>query len=166
MTKVTYWNALLATVCLASGSLAMAKGKTPFGMAGCGLGSVLVGADGPQLIASTTNQSLGNQVFGITSGTSNCVEPSKSVADSAQQNFIQENFSTLSKEIAQGDGNTLRAFSDTFGCSKEAYPVFAQQLQSSYSEIFAAPGSLAALSVIVDELHSNELAAKGCEYLL
>lgn len=166
MTKVTYWNTFLAALCLASASLGMAKAKAPFGMAGCGLGSVLVGPHGPQLIASTTNHSFANQVFGITSGTSNCVEGSKAVAENAQQNFIQENFSTLSKEIAQGDGNTLKAFSDTFGCSKESYPAFASQLQNSYDEIFAAPGSLAALSVIVDELHSNELAAKGCEYLL
>ncbi|MBC7532356.1 MAG: DUF3015 family protein [Oligoflexus sp.] len=164
MTKVRYWNSIFAALCLASTPLA--KAKAPFGMAGCGLGSMIFGSQGPQLLASTTNQTLANQLFGMTSGTSNCVEPSKAVAENAQQTFIQENFSTLSKEIAQGDGNTLKAFSDTFGCSKETYPAFAQQLQGSYEEIFAAPGSLAALSVIVDELHSNAVAAKGCSYLL
>lgn len=141
-------------------------GKTPYGMAGCGLGSVIFGPKNGQVSAATTNQSSLNQIFGITSGTSNCVENNKAVAEAAQENFIKDNFATLSKEIAQGDGEALKAFSDTFGCDSATYSVFARELQASYDDIFSAPGSLAALEVIQDNLQSNESAVKGCAFIL
>ena len=46
----------------------------PYGMAGCGLGSMLFGDGGLQTSAATTNGIVANQSFGITSGTSNCVD--------------------------------------------------------------------------------------------
>jgi len=48
----------------------------PYGMAGCGLGSIAFGNDQTmfkQVLAATTNGTFGTQTFGITSGTSNCV---------------------------------------------------------------------------------------------
>ena len=138
--------------------------KAPYGMAGCGLGSVIMGPKNAQVLASTTNQTS-YQSVSILSGTSNCVTNSKSVALEAQKEFFTENFATLSKEIAQGDGDSVKALSDTFGCSQEAYPQFAKQLQSSYSEIFASPGALAALSVAQEELTENEDVVMSCQYL-
>src|SRR5437868_47659 len=47
-----------------------------YGMAGCGLGSLLFGpVNEPfaQVLAATTNATFATQTFGITSGTSNCV---------------------------------------------------------------------------------------------
>lgn len=65
-------------------------------MAGCGFGSQVMGENGNQVFAATTNGSLfGSQFFGITSGTSNCLEPSQEVALTAQQRFIADNFSAL-----------------------------------------------------------------------
>ena len=49
-----------------------AEAQRKYGIAGCGLGSVLFGTSGG-VFAYTTNSSSGNQVFGITSGTSNCL---------------------------------------------------------------------------------------------
>ncbi|MCB9072358.1 MAG: DUF3015 family protein [Bdellovibrionaceae bacterium] len=48
--------------------------KKGYGLAGCGLGSVLFGAKpgGVQILAYTTNGSAGNQLFGITFGSLNC----------------------------------------------------------------------------------------------
>ncbi|BBH51994.1 DUF3015 family protein [Fluviispira sanaruensis] len=140
--------------------------KTPFGMAGCGLGSQVMGADGNQVFASTTNGTLANQVFGITSGTSNCLAPSKAAALSAQKKFISDNYSTLSKEMAQGDGETLRAFSSTFGCKNELYPRFASQMQNSFSKIFIAPGVMAALDVVQEEIKGNEELVSGCSLVI
>ncbi|WP_186645402.1 DUF3015 family protein [Fluviispira vulneris] len=140
--------------------------KTPFGMAGCGLGSQIMGADGNQVFASTTNGTSANQVFGITSGTSNCLAPSKAVALSAQKKFITDNYSILSKEMAQGDGETLRAFSSTFGCKNEVYPSFASQMQNSFSKIFIAPGIMAALDVVQEEIKANEKLVTGCSLVI
>ena len=136
--------------------------KTPFGMAGCGLGSQIMGADGNQVFASTTNGTSYNQVFGITSGSSNCLSPSKAAALSAQKKFMADNYSILSKEMAQGDGDALRAFSNTFGCTKEVFNHFASQMQNSYSKIFIAPGSMAALDVVQFEIKTNPQLASAC----
>ncbi|APJ02432.1 DUF3015 family protein [Silvanigrella aquatica] len=140
--------------------------KTPFGMAGCGLGSIVMGSDGNQVFASTTNGTFESQLFGITSGTSNCLEPSKQAALSAQQKFMAENYSILSKEMSQGDGETLKAFSNTFGCKKEVFDHFASLMQSSYSQIFIAPGSMAALDVVQSQIKNNPQLASGCSLVI
>ncbi len=47
-----------------------------YGMAGCGLGSILFGETenrGGQILAATTNGIYGNGTFAMSSGTSNCV---------------------------------------------------------------------------------------------
>ena len=84
----------------------------------------------------------------------------------AQKQFFTDNLSTLSKEMAQGEGDSLRALSDTFGCSKDSYPAFAAQMQSSYSDIFASPGSMAALNQVQAVLKSNDDLAKNCTLLI
>ena len=150
---------LVVGICLYSFA---ASAKTPYGMAGCGLGSVLMGSEGGQLSASTTNGSSFNQTFGITSGSSNCLETSKAAALNAQQEFMYNNYGLLAKEIAQGDGEALRAFANTFGCSKEIYSNFATKMQGSYSKIFSAPGSMAALSVVQGEIRDNTQLSQSC----
>src|SRR5690348_11977029 len=52
-----------------------AGGAGWYGMAGCGLGSLVFGPnDAPvaQVLAATTNGTFASQTFGISSGTSNC----------------------------------------------------------------------------------------------
>ncbi|WP_397599085.1 DUF3015 family protein [Silvanigrella sp.] len=141
-------------------------GKTPFGMAGCGLGSQIIWPEGNQVSASTTNETLGSQVFGITSGTSNCLEPSKEAALNAQQRFMADNYSILSKEMAQGDGETLKAFSNTFGFKKEVFNDFVAKMQSSYSRIFVALGIMAALDVVQSEIKNKPQLASGCSLVI
>lgn len=140
--------------------------KSPFGVAGCGLGSIVMGPEGNQVFASTTNGTLANQFFAISSGSSNCLEPTKQVALSTQQKFIAENYSTLSKEIAQGKGESLKAFSNTFGCTSNVYLQFAEQMQKSYSKIFSVPGSMTALEVIQDEIKSSPELVQQCSLVL
>lgn len=162
MIKKTYLPLIGLGLILTSPSFA----KAPFGVAGCGLGSIIMGPEGNQVFASTTNGTLANQVFGITSGSSNCLEPSKQAALSAQQKFIAENYTTLSKEMAQGEGEALKAFSNTFGCTSDVYSSFAGQMQRSYSKIFSVPGSMTALEVIQDEIKGSPELAKQCNLVL
>ncbi len=140
----------------------LAHAALPYGMAGCGLGSSLMGADGNQILAYTTNGVAYSQIFGLTSGTSNCVEDTQANAYNAQKHFMAENFENLSKEIAQGDGETLRAFSGTLGCSKESYQEFATLMRNSYSKIFSAPGSVAALDEVHNQLKNNTELSQKC----
>lgn len=101
-----------------------------YGMAGCGLGSVLIKEDGViQIVASTINGTSASQTFGITSGTSNCIKADKAAMLHRQEEFFASNFVSLSKEIAQGGGDTVKALSEQLGCPTETYPQMSMTLQ-------------------------------------
>ncbi len=140
--------------------------KAKYGMAGCGLGSIVMGPDSMQTSAATTNGSFNSQGFGITSGTSNCLTPNEMATLETQQEFIVSNLSNLSKEMAQGDGETLRAFASTLGCSDASYSHFAKTVQNSYDQIFSAPGALAVLDAVYEEVKSDASLNKNCQRVL
>lgn len=139
-----------------------------YGAAGCGLGSIVFGADRGfvQIFAATTNGSSGSQTFGISSGTSNCVPSSKSEAFNNQREFISNNITVLAKEAAQGDGDTLRAFASTLGCNTGAYADVAKTLQAKHSTVFAEPGTDAVLFATHEALHENANVVSGCKDLI
>lgn len=139
-----------------------------YGAAGCGLGSIVFGADKGfvQIFAATTNGTSGSQTFGISSGTSNCVPSSKSEAFNNQRDFISNNLTVLAKEAAQGEGETLRAFASTLGCNTGAYADVAKTLQAKHGAIFAEPGTDAVLFATHEVLHENANVVSGCKDLI
>ena len=103
----------LAVLLSLAGSVAHAQGKG-YGMAGCGLGSLLFGNDNSklmQILAATTNGTFASQTFGITSGTSNCVEGGVVKAEREQAAFAEVNFQDLKRNMAAGGGEYLASFS-------------------------------------------------------
>lgn len=104
-----------------------------YGDAGCGLGSMLFGAQPGlvQVLAATTNGFLGNQTFGITTGTSNCGTSGAIVQAKA---FVEGNRDALAKDIARGQGETLASLSRLAGCQSDA--AVARTLQQNYAVIF------------------------------
>lgn len=111
---------------LASAQLANAKKKEPlldqvsgagYGMAGCGLGSLIFGPKPGkvQIFASTTNDIYGNQTFGITSGTSNCDIPEMGQQAAV---FIEVNKEVVRKEAAMGSGESVDAVSMLLNCDR------------------------------------------------
>lgn len=139
---------------------------TPYGAAGCGLGSLVFEPDSCQVSAATTNGSFTSQPFAITFGTSNCVGGgSKSLVDQMQRQFMADNYASLSKEIAQGEGETLRALAQILGCEDSTFPQVASTLQSSYQQIFSAPGSGAALKTIRHSLATSPTLSNQCKDL-
>ena len=86
-----------------------------YGKAGCGWGSQLMGKDGSQVFAATTNASGYNQFIGITMGTSNCAPDGASVAVMRQESFVTSNYANLSKEMAQGQGEALEGLAQVLG---------------------------------------------------
>src|SRR5687767_10565283 len=85
--------------------LVTAAHAAPYGMAGCGLGSMVISSDGfSQVFAATTNGTSASQTFGITTGTSNCTRSGVVLADKEQEAFFEANFTELRRDIAGGGG--------------------------------------------------------------
>lgn len=106
---------------------------------GCGLGSMAFeGKTGlmQQVMAATTNGTLGTQTFGITSGTSNC-EQAKSFVDNENINkFVAENMDSLAKDIARGSGEHLYALSVLMDIPQSGQTQWNAGLQKNFSRIY------------------------------
>jgi hypothetical protein len=98
-----------------------------YGMAGCGLGSVVFGQEPGlvQIVAVTLNQT-GYQTLAITSGTSNCGESGK---QARAKQFINVNKEALSNDIARGSGDSVASLAEVMGCQNTD---FSTQLRKNY----------------------------------
>jgi hypothetical protein len=147
-------------------ALAVPAFAQKYGSAGCGLGSIVIGpGEGFSQVSAATTNGTGYNSFAITSGTSNCVPASQMAAIENQESFMQNNYASLSKEMAQGQGETLVGLSETFGCRAEVQDEVASVLQKSHQKIFSAPGAMAALDRTKAELRAHESTQKGCDKL-
>lgn len=106
-----------------------------YGDAGCGLGSMVMGAEKgwTQVFAGTTNGTSGSQTFGITSGTSNCTEGGMIAMDKQVPHFVEVNRFALAKEAARGGGDVVAGLADLMGCKAET---LGQNLQKNYDNVF------------------------------
>jgi len=131
-------NIILSFIILTSTLTAFAAGakkfSRPYGMAGCGLGSIVMGKSGSQIFAATTNNTGYNQLFGITSGTSNCLDGSENQVASKSDLFINANRLAVQMDIARGSGETVSGLSQILGCSNSSQ--FGQAMQKNYKQIF------------------------------
>ena len=159
MTKSQVCCFVMALVGMGIASSAHAE---PYGTAGCGLGSIIFGDSKGivQIFAATTNGTFGTQTFGITSGTSNCVNTSAS-AESTKA-FIQANRETFMKEIARGAGETIVSLSTLAGCPNAS--AVGSTLQRDFSSIFPNENvsDIAVSDSVVQSLQAHlELACKS-----
>jgi len=109
-----------------------------YGMAGCGLGSILFGPVDepfPQVMAATTNGTFATQTFGISSGTSNCVSGGVVRAEREQAAFAELNFRDLKQDMAAGGGEYLRSFATLLGCDESVKPAFYKMTQERFETI-------------------------------
>lgn len=107
----------------------IAMAAKPYGMAGCGLGSVIMGKDN-QILGATTNNTSGSQTFGISSGTSNCVTASEQTA--MIKNFIEANYESLVTDLAKGQGDSVKTLSGFYGCNSDT---FATELKGKFEKV-------------------------------
>ena len=115
MRKLT-WGLALGAVMTLYTATASAQG---YGMAGCGLGSLVFQNDNAmikQILAATTNGTFGSQTFGITSGTSNCTSGGVLKSEKEQAAFVEVNFRDLKQNMAAGGGEFLNSFGTLLGC--------------------------------------------------
>ena len=81
---------------------------------GCGWGTMVFEGDSGkanEILAVTTNGTLGNQTFGITSGTAGCDEGA-TIASAEVQVFASANMDKLARDMAVGEGESLDSLAD------------------------------------------------------
>jgi hypothetical protein len=137
-----------------------------YGMAGCGLGSLLFEKDnskGMQILAAILN-GTGGQTFAITSGTSNCVEAGVVKAEREQAAFAEVNFQDLKRNMAAGGGEFLASFSTLLGCEDTAKPAFFKMTQRRFESIVpsAETTPMGMVASIKREIRSDAALAGAC----
>ncbi len=149
---------VIASVSFAQTSPAAKKSEKSmlrnYGIAGCGLGSVVMGKRGGQVSAATTNNTSFNQMIGITAGTLNCIDSASSRVANRMDHFILVNRTQVQGDIARGNGETILALSSYMGCESASNEI-ASQLKNNYSTIFT---SEAAANEITDSIITVVLA--------
>lgn len=104
---------MMMVLVVVGGSKVLAQ---PYGEAGCGLGSVLMGKSGNQIMASTTNGSSYTNLFGISSGTSNCTDDGVVKSSKRVPLFIESNSLALQKESSRGSGESISSLAQLVNC--------------------------------------------------
>jgi hypothetical protein len=117
---------------------------------GCGLGTLLWGnkADGSilsQTMQVTTNQFLGTQTFGITSGTLGCEQPENIGADDRTFAYVRDNMDGLARDVAVGRGEYLDSLAELLAVPVPRRATFAAQLQADFTRIFVTGEETAAV---------------------
>jgi hypothetical protein len=133
---------MVAVLSLVVAGSAMAAGNTN---TGCGLGTVIFKdvqnrSTLVQVVEATTNGTLGNQTFGISSGTSECTQPKNIVRNERLNEFVQANLDELARDISAGKGETLSTVAELMGVPAAQRDAFNRNLQAHFQQIFPAPG--------------------------
>jgi hypothetical protein len=89
-------------------------------------------------LQATTNGSTGTQTFGISSGTSDCQQPSKVVSNEKLNEFVRANLDNLAKDIAIGKGETLDTFAEMLGIPQTRTAAFNAKLQANFDRVFTS----------------------------
>lgn len=137
-----------------------------YGAAGCGFGGMLIKENKilHQIGAWFLNGLLGNQTFAMTSGTSECGGIQGVMAQKDQEQFVQDNYDSLAKEMAVGEGEGLNTLSALLGCPAEQRESFASYTRQNYSSLFrdetTAPTEM--LAALKEGLSSKPVFASSC----
>lgn len=124
--------------------LGMAAEGNPDTGPGCGLGKLAwqnyphQKVIGIQTMEATTNGLMGNQTFGITSGTSGCTNDGKFWASEKVNVFAALNFENLAQDMAQGQGEHLTSLATLMGIPAAQQPAFFAMTQEKYASLMVA----------------------------
>lgn len=153
---------------LASGALADGNRKhkkkafeRQYGMAGCGFGSQVMGKDGSQVLAGTTNIT-GIQYFAITSGTSNCVDSDSEEVAERMDRFVHVNEVALATDMSRGQGETLQALASLAGCTDSVE--FNSAMQKNFRSIYPneTVRYMDVTDTVINVILDNQSLKKSC----
>src|SRR5712692_5062048 len=116
----------------------------------CGWGAKLFDGQAgviPNLAATITNGTSGNQTFGISSGTSGCSQNGVVRSTWKTAMFIDGNKERLARDMSIGNGETLDSLAHLIGVRDEHRAAFNRVVQENLSRIF--PSDKAATEQIV-----------------
>jgi hypothetical protein len=131
--------ALTVSALVLTPAFVMAGTHGNHGMAGCGLGYMVMRDDnskGMQILAATTNDAVFPQTSAITSGTSGCTEDGAYKVVKAAQAYAEVNMDTLRHEMANGQGEFVTTFASMLGVRDQKIPAVVSVFQQNYSVIF------------------------------
>lgn len=106
---------------------------------GCGLGTMVFdGQQGvvPQVLAVTTNGTLGNQTFGITSGTLGCTQDGVVKSYAKLEMFTGANLAGLAGDMAAGQGENLESLAALMGVEEQDKARFFEATKQNFARIF------------------------------
>ncbi|HZR46291.1 MAG TPA: DUF3015 domain-containing protein [Candidatus Manganitrophaceae bacterium] len=135
MIKKLVLAAVVVALFPVSNSFAQNYGNGP----GCGLGAMIFQGNKKivhQVLAATTNGILGNQTFGISSGTLGCTNDGIVKNEEKVNVFASTNLDSLSQEMAQGKGEHLASLASLIGVPADHQAAFFTLTQEKYTEIF------------------------------
>jgi hypothetical protein len=110
---------------------------------GVGLGTMLFEAMGytdtvlGQTLAATTNASLSNQLFFITTGTGGA-KPVDFVQNRPLRDYVNDNLDAIARDMAAGQGESLATVAELAGIPSARRAAFYAACQSRFSEVFAS----------------------------
>ncbi len=108
---------------------------------GCGVGSIIFkGQSGiaSQVLAVTTNGTLGNQTFGISSGTLGCATDGVVDSPAKVSMFIDTNLDKLAQDMSVGRGEALNSLADLIGIEAAAKASFFSMTKAHFGEIISS----------------------------
>lgn len=118
---------------------ALVSAKNPPNNVGCGLGSIAFegqSGTGPQVLAATTNGTLGNQTFGISFGTLGCSKSGEVNRPDKVAMFIGPNMNRLAQDMSRGQGEALASLAEVIGVEQSDRTRFYAATQSNFDSIF------------------------------
>ncbi len=129
---------ILAALLTVASSAAMAAGENNIGSCGWGA-KVFDGQSGvfPQVLATTTNGTSGNQTFGITFGTSGCTQDGMVKSNYKTAMFIDGNKDKLAQDMSKGNGETLVSLAKLIGVSDSDKAAFFRATKENFAQIYA-----------------------------
>ena len=108
---------------------------------GCGVGTMIFeGKEGvlSQACAATTNGLLGNQTFGITSGTLECTKPATFSSNEKLNKFVGENMANLAMDMSKGSGEYLTTLAVLMDVPVPERSQVYHLLQANFSKIYTS----------------------------
>jgi hypothetical protein len=143
-------------------SMSMANDPRGYGIAGCGLGSVVLGAKpGPtQIVSGILNNFVIPQTFAISTGTLNCDLPGMGMQAAA---FIEMNRPVVLKEASRGQGESIASLANLVNCQNTE--AFSSHLQNHFGEVFDNSDSYENARQIIKALENNPKLRAACASL-
>jgi hypothetical protein len=127
---------LIVTALLILSPLGVAMADT--NNVGCGVGTIIFNGQtgiAPQVLAATTNGIVGNQTFGISSGTLGCAKDGVVQNPVAVSMFLDNNLDKLAHDMAAGQGETLDSLASLIGVDAGHKAAFFAVTKAHFAEI-------------------------------